>query len=77
MIDLFALACVLARVSTRLEDHGETAAAPEKELLGAFARQARRRVEANLAGLEVNEDAALKAIAGHVLEAGKYTWDNL
>ena len=55
---------------------GVSTAAPEKELLGAFARQARRRVEANLAGLEVNEDAALKAIAGHVLEAGKYTWDN-
>jgi acyl-CoA dehydrogenase family protein 9 len=77
MIDLYALACMLARVSTRLEDHGEAAAAPEKELLGAFARQARRRIEANLAGLEVNEDAALKAIAGHVLELGKYGWDNL
>ncbi len=77
MIDLYALACMLARVSTRIEDHGEAVAAPERELLGVFARQARRRVEGNLAGLEVNEDAGLKAVAAHVLEVGRYGWDNL
>jgi acyl-CoA dehydrogenase family member 9 len=77
MIDLFALACVLARVSTRIEDHGEAAAAPEREILRAFARQVRRRVEATLGGLDDNEDEAVKAIAGHVLEAGKYCWDNV
>ncbi len=77
MIDLFALACMLARVSTRLEDHGEAAAAAEKELLGAFAQQARRRIEGNLAGLDENEDGELKAIAAKLLEAGRYGWDNL
>jgi alkylation response protein AidB-like acyl-CoA dehydrogenase len=78
MIDLFALACMLARVSTRLEDHGEAAAAGEKELLAAFAAQARRRVETNLAGLDAgDEDARLKGIAARLLEAGAYRWDNL
>jgi alkylation response protein AidB-like acyl-CoA dehydrogenase len=78
MIDLFALACMLARVSTRLEDHGEAAAAAEKELLAAFAVQARRRIDGNLAGLEAGEeDARLKGIAARLLEAGAYRWDNL
>jgi alkylation response protein AidB-like acyl-CoA dehydrogenase len=78
MIDLFALACMLARVSTRLEDHGEAAAAGEKELLAAFAAQARRRVETNLAGLDAgDEDARVKGIAARLLEAGAYRWDNL
>jgi len=77
MIDLFALACVLARVSTRIEDHGETAAAPEREILRALAWQTNRRLETGLAGLEENEDASLQEIAGRVLEAGGYGWDNL
>lgn len=77
MIDLFTLACMLARVSTRLEDHGEAAAAEERRILTVFARQARRRVEAGLAGLEQNEDGALQAVAAHALEIGRYGWDNL
>jgi acyl-CoA dehydrogenase family member 9 len=75
MIDLFALACVLSRVSTRIEDHGEAAAEPEKEILQAFARQVARRVEAGLAGLESGEDAAVKVVAERALEVGGYSWD--
>jgi acyl-CoA dehydrogenase family member 9 len=77
MIDLFAVAAMLARVSSRIEDHGEAAAAVEKEILGAFSRQAARRIEAGLAGLEENEDRAVLSIANHVLEAGRYEWDNM
>jgi hypothetical protein len=77
MIDLFALACVLARVSTRIEDHGEAAAAPEREILRAFAQQVFRRVPAQLSELDANEDPSLHAIARHVLEVGGYRWDNL
>ena len=77
MIDLFALGAVLARVSTKIEDHGEAAAAVEKEILRAFAAQARRRIEASLAALEENEDASVEALANHVLEVGKYPFDNL
>jgi acyl-CoA dehydrogenase family protein 9 len=77
MIDLFALAAVLARVSTRIEDHGEAAAAPDREILRAFARQAGRRVDAALAGIDENEDASVDALANHALELGRYSFDNL
>jgi acyl-CoA dehydrogenase family member 9 len=77
MIDLFALAAMLARVSTRIEDHGEAAAAVEREILRTFARQARRRVAAALAALDENEDASLEGLANHVLETGRYAFDNI
>ena len=75
MIDLFAAAAVLARVSTKIEDHGEASAAAEREIARAFVRQARRRVDASLAGIEDNADASVKALAQHVLEVGRYEWD--
>ena len=75
MIDLFALAAVLARVSTKIEDHGEASAATEREILRAFARQAKRRVAAKLAEIDENEDVLVKSLAKHVLEVGKYEWD--
>jgi acyl-CoA dehydrogenase family member 9 len=77
MIDLFALGAMLARISTRIEDHGEAAAAVEKEILRAFSRQAQRRIEAGLGGIDASEDASVLAVASHVLEAGRYEWDNV
>jgi alkylation response protein AidB-like acyl-CoA dehydrogenase len=74
MIDVFALAAVLARVSTRIEDHGETAAAPEIELLRAFAAQARRRVRRNLASVDAPDEAGTVAIGDKALEAGRYRY---
>ena len=79
MIDLFALGALLARVSTRIEDHGEAAARMEREILRVFARQAKRRVDGAFATMDEaeNEDAGVDALANHVLEAGRYTWDNI
>ena len=77
MIDLFALACVLARVSTAIEDHGLDAAARERELAAVFANQAKARIDANLAALDENDDALVTGIARHALELGKYGWDNV
>jgi alkylation response protein AidB-like acyl-CoA dehydrogenase len=77
LIDLFGLAAVLARVSTRIEDRGEAAAKVEREILRAYARQAKRRVDATLAGMEDNEDATVRALASHALETGRYTWDDV
>jgi hypothetical protein len=34
-------------------------------------------VDVALAGLEENEDAAVSAVAGHVLELGRHGWDDL
>ncbi len=77
MIDLFALAAILARVSTRIEDHGETAAAPERDVLRAFAAEARGRVDAALAGIDADGERRLLVLGDHVLESGRYGWDNL
>jgi alkylation response protein AidB-like acyl-CoA dehydrogenase len=77
MIDLFALAAVLARVSTRIEDHGLAAVEVERDLLRTFALQAHRRAGAALGSLEDNEDTSLLAVARHVIEVGKYEWDNV
>jgi hypothetical protein len=77
MIDLFAFAAVLARVSTRIEDHGEAAAATEREIVRAFAAQARTRIEGALAAIDAEGERALLALGDHVVEAGRYRWDNL
>ena len=76
MIDLFALAAVLARVSTRIEDDGEAAAAQDREILHAFATQARRRVRRSLATLEAPDDAGTLGLGDRALEAGRYAWDD-
>jgi alkylation response protein AidB-like acyl-CoA dehydrogenase len=77
MIDLFALAAVLARVSTRIEDHGEAAAAQEREILRGFAAQARRRVRRSLAAVDAPDEAGTLALGDRALEAGRYVWDDL
>jgi hypothetical protein len=77
MIDLFALAAVLARVSTRIEDHGEAAAERERELLRTFAAQARVRIDGALAGLDDPASRGLLALGDHAVEAGRYGWDNI
>ncbi len=77
MIDLFALAAILARVSTRIEDRGEAAAAHERDVLRAFAAQARGRVDRALAGIDADGERGLLVLGDHVLESGRYGWDNL
>jgi alkylation response protein AidB-like acyl-CoA dehydrogenase len=77
MIDLFALAAVLTRVSTRIEDHGEASAAREREILRTFFAQARRRVARALRGIDDDGDRAVVALGDHAIEIGRYGWDNL
>jgi hypothetical protein len=74
MIDVFSLAAVLARVSTRIEDQGETTAAPELQLLRAFAAQARRRVRRSLAAVDAPDEAGTLAIGDRAAEAGHYPY---
>jgi alkylation response protein AidB-like acyl-CoA dehydrogenase len=77
MIDLFVLVCVLSRVDQAMKRLGTTAAAHEIEILDAFARQAERRIQDNLARIDDNEDELIKSLAVQAVEAGKFTWDNL
>jgi alkylation response protein AidB-like acyl-CoA dehydrogenase len=77
LIDLYALACVLARVSTAIDEHGAEKAAAEREILRAFAMQARRRIDLNLTELDNGEDPAILGIGDRILELGAYPWDNV
>jgi hypothetical protein len=77
LIDLFAYAAMLSRISGSIENHGEAAGRAERELLRAFAAGARRRVKESLEGIDTAEDAALQEVAEHVLATRKYPWDNV
>jgi acyl-CoA dehydrogenase family protein 9 len=77
LIDLFALAAVLSRVSSAIDRDGPEKAAREREILRAFAFQAKRRVDGAFALVEENDDAAVRSLAAHVVELGKYPWDNV
>lgn len=77
MIDMFVLACVLSRVNASIVRLGPTNAAREREILTVFAGQARRRIEANLARIDDNDDELLKGLADHAVEQRRYAWDNI
>jgi alkylation response protein AidB-like acyl-CoA dehydrogenase len=77
LVELFAFAAVLARVSTRIEDHGEAAAARELALVRALAAQARVRVDGALAGAASEGDRSLLAVGDQAIEEGRYGWDNV
>ncbi|MFZ5472154.1 MAG: acyl-CoA dehydrogenase family protein [Myxococcota bacterium] len=77
MIDLFALACVLSRVSTSITQKGEQAAAKEKEILTVFARQVKGRVKRNFGKIDDNDDELVRSLADHAFENEGYAWDNL
>ncbi|MBI3182099.1 MAG: acyl-CoA dehydrogenase family protein [Myxococcales bacterium] len=76
MIDLFALACVLSRVSTSLE-RGGPAVDKEVDILRVFAGQAKRRMQQNFARIEENDDDIIRSLAADALEQERFRWDNL
>lgn len=77
MIDLFALACVISRVTASLEEKGPEKAAKEKEILHVFAGQVKRRVNSNFGKIDENDDEQIISLANHALENEGFVWDNL
>lgn len=77
MIDLFALACVISRVTASLEEKGVEKAKKEMEILHVFAGQVRRRVKGNFSKIDENDDEQIISLANHALENESYIWDNL
>ncbi|HET6436627.1 MAG TPA: acyl-CoA dehydrogenase family protein [Anaeromyxobacter sp.] len=74
LIDLYACAAMLSRISGTVENHGDQAGRAEREILRAYAGAARRRVEAGLDGIDGPEDAALALVAEHALEQASLPW---
>ena len=77
MIDLFALACVISRVTSAIEQKGLEASAKEREIVHVFAAQVGRRVRSNFGKIDDNDDQEIISLADHALEQEGFSWDNL
>jgi alkylation response protein AidB-like acyl-CoA dehydrogenase len=75
MIDLFVLAAVLSRVSTRLQSASPQEVDKEVTIARAFAAQARVRMDQNFARIDDNDDELVKALADHAVAQEGYHWD--
>jgi alkylation response protein AidB-like acyl-CoA dehydrogenase len=76
MIDLFVGLCVVSRADSIIKsDPGS--AADVTQIAKVFTHQARRRMVRNVRGLAHNEDEAIDALAGSIIEKGRYPWDVL
>lgn len=76
-IDLYALAAVVARTSREVERHGVEAARRKLNLTAIFAGIAERRLEANVAAFDSNDDELRKSVASRAYDDGGYALDIL
>lgn len=76
-IDLYALVCVLSRVSREIEEKGEAACELELSIAESFSTRANRRIRGNLKSIDRNDDPMMKLIADKAYELGKYPFDIL
>lgn len=75
MIDLFVLAAMISRVSTRIQKDGAEAAEKEIAILRSFAGQAKTRIDRNFARIDDNEDELIKGLGDYAVEREGYPWD--
>jgi acyl-CoA dehydrogenase family protein 9 len=73
--DLYALASVLSRTTRAIERKGEEGARREVDLTVAFANMAERRMHANLAAFDDNDDELRKGLAAQAYVDGGYSFD--
>jgi len=74
-IDLFGLAACLSRTTQAIEREGEEKAQRQIEWTRSFANEAQKRLLANVAGFESNDDELRKSIAALAYEDGCYPLD--
>ncbi|MBM4304809.1 MAG: acyl-CoA dehydrogenase, partial [Deltaproteobacteria bacterium] len=77
MIDLFALASVLSRVTAAIEEKGVEATKREREILQVFAGQVSRRVRSNFNKIDDNDDQQITSLALDAVEYEGYRWDTI
>ena len=77
MIDLFALASVISRVTSAIEEKGIEATKKEQEILQVFAGQVSRRVRSNFNKIDDNDDEQIISLALDVVEKEGYQWDTI
>jgi acyl-CoA dehydrogenase family protein 9 len=75
-IDLYAMTCVLARVSRSIEEQGGVEKVEtEMAIAEAFFLRAHRRIKANFKAIDRNDDDQIKYLADKAYELGKYPFD--
>jgi alkylation response protein AidB-like acyl-CoA dehydrogenase len=77
MIQLYALACVLSRVTASIEERGVAGAAHELALARALGSRVRRVIKASAEEIDDNADEDVKLLADHAFDLEKYAWDTL
>jgi acyl-CoA dehydrogenase family protein 9 len=76
-IDLYAMCCILSRVTRALEEKGAGKCDLELSIAEAFFMRANRRIRGNFKAIDRNDDDAMKLIAAKAYELGKYPFDSL
>lgn len=76
MIDLFVGLCVVSRADSIIRSD-PASASDVTRIAKVFTHQARRRMVRNVRGLAHNEDDAIDALAGSIIDQGRYPWDVL
>jgi acyl-CoA dehydrogenase family protein 9 len=75
-IDLYAMSCVLARVTRSIEEQGGGDKCQlELAIAESFFHRAAQRIRANFNGIDKNDDDSMKFIAAQAYEAGEYPFD--
>lgn len=77
MIDLFVLACTLARVTASIEAHGADKVGSEIEIAQILTGQVKGRVLRNFRKIDENDDEAIKHLAEEACAAGGFGWDTI
>lgn len=75
-IDLYAMCCVLSRVTRSLEEGGGVEKCQlEMAIAESFFTRANRRVKGNFKAIDRNDDDFMKLIAAQAYEKGRYPFD--
>jgi acyl-CoA dehydrogenase family protein 9 len=76
-IDLYAMTCVISRVTYSIEAQGVEACELELGIADAFFMRANRRIRGNFKSIDRNDDDSMKLIASRIYETGQYPFDVL
>lgn len=77
LIDMFALAAVISRVSKSIENLGLEKARKETEILEVFAGQVRGRISKNMSKIDSNDDELIKGLSEYACDLESFGFDNL
>ena len=74
-IDMYAMSCLLSRVTAEIQSKGAEKCELELAICEAFFMRANRRIRGNFKAIARNDDDAMKLVADKACEAGKYPFE--